>query len=56
MKIFHILPKLGPRKGGVIHFLTPKFKKVKKSWGRGGVKKIVDFFHLLGHFLIRMLP
>ena len=42
--------------GGVIkyHFF-PKFKIVHIILG-GGVKKIMDFFHNLWHFLLRMLP
>ena len=42
--------------GGVIkyHFF-PKFKIVHIILG-GGVMKIMDFFHNLGHFLFGMLP
>ena len=44
------------RGGGVIkyHFF-PKFKILHIILG-GGVKKIMDFFHNLGHFLFGMLP
>ena len=45
--------------GGVIkyHFF-PKFKIVQIILGGrgGGVMKIMDFFHNLGHFLFGMLP
>ena len=42
--------------GGVIKFqIFPKFKKVQIVGGEG-VKKIVDFFHFLGHFLFGTLP
>ena len=34
----------------------PTFKKVQNILREGGVKKIVDFFHFLWHFLIRRLP
>ena len=47
---FQIFPKLGPREGHQISNF-PKFKKVQNILGEGGgVKKIVDFFHFLGHF------
>ena len=53
-----MFPKLGPRGGEVIKFpIFLKFKKVQNILGEGeGVKKIVDYFHFLWHFLIRRLP
>ena len=41
-------------KFGLFH-IFPKLKKVQNILGEG-VKKIVDFFQFLGHFLINMLP
>ena len=42
--------------GGVIKYnFFPKFKIVHIILG-GGVKKIMDFFHNLWHFLFGMLP
>ena len=42
----------------VHNFLDSKFNKVQIILGEGGggVKKIVDFFHFLGHLLIRFVP
>ena len=44
VQTIQIFPKLGPIKFPIF----PKFKEVQN--------KIVDVFHFLGHFLIRMLP
>ena len=54
---FQIFPKLGTMGGGAVKFqIFPKFKKVQIILGEGGGgKKIVDFFHFLGHFFL-MLP
>ena len=40
------------------NFKLPKFKKVQFILGDegGGVKKIVDFFHLVGHFSFECFP
>ena len=43
--------------GGVIeNQIFPKFKIVQIILGGGGVKKIMDFFHNLWHFLFGRLP
>ena len=53
---FQIFPKLGTGGGHRISNFSQIQKSPKHPRGGGGVKKIVDFFHFLGHFLIRRLP
>ena len=48
---YQFFPKLGPRGGVIKSQFFPKFKIVYIILG-GGVKKIMDFFHNLGHFFL----
>ena len=48
-------PNFG-RGGGHQNQFFPKFKKVQNLLGGGGVKKIMDFFHNLGHFFFDGSP
>ena len=56
MSTFQIFPNFGRGGGGVIeNQIFPKFKIVHIILG-GGVKKIMDFFHNLWHFIFGWLP
>ena len=53
---FQIFPNFGRGGGGHRKSIFSQIQKSPNYPRVGGVKKIMDFFHNLGHFLLRMLP